>query len=142
MSPDKPHSSNLDQVEDEVFRTHGILEIARDRFVLAVTRLATWPSPQATALRTVLGEQAAEMRVLHALSVGYGWSEAIHRVATPAILDIARAEGHVTTDDATGCPVLTKSGGDALCRWRDFVSPLRDLPDYAPMWRVVTGLDG
>jgi hypothetical protein len=142
MNPDRPHSSNTSHDEDEVFRTHGVLEVARDRFVLAVTRLATRPSPQATALRTVLGERAAEMRALHALSVGYGWSDAIHRVTTPDILDLARKGGHVTTDEATGCPVLTESGGIALSRWRDFVSPLRDLPDYSLMWRVVNGLDG
>ncbi|WNV86587.1 hypothetical protein [Umezawaea sp. Da 62-37] len=140
MNSDETQTSNPD--EHAVFLTHGALEIARGEFGRAVTKLATRPSAQATALRTVLAEQAAEVRTLHALSVGYGWSEAIHRVTTPEVLDRAREHGHVGTDLATGCPVLTGTGQRALSRWRDFVSPLRDLPEYAPMWLFVHGLDG
>ncbi|WNV82231.1 hypothetical protein [Umezawaea sp. Da 62-37] len=140
MNSDGPQTSNPD--EHAVFLTHDVLEIARGEFVRAVTRLATRPSPEATALRTVLTEQASEVRALHALSVGYGWSDAIHRVTTAEALDRAREHGHVGTDLATGCPVLTGTGQRALSRWRDFVSPLRDLPEYAPMWLFVHGLDG
>jgi hypothetical protein len=140
VSPDEPQSSNPD--EQSVFLTHGVLEIAREEFVRAVTRLATQSSPQAEAMRNVLAEEASEARALHALSVGYGWSKAIDRVTTPETLARARERGHVGTDLATGCPVLTGTGQRALSRWRDFVSPLRDLPEYAPMWQFVHGLDG
>lgn len=141
MSPDNTHSSNPD-AQEEVLLRHGALEIARDRFVRAVARLARAGGPQAAALRTTLAQEAFVMRALHALSVGYGWSEAIHRVATPQVLEAARVLGHVGTDLATGCPVLTATGMRALQRWRDFVAPVAALPGYAPMWRYVHSLDG
>ncbi|MFT7836938.1 hypothetical protein Q5530_12380 [Saccharothrix sp. BKS2] len=140
MNSDEPQSNNLD--EDAVFLAYDVLEIAREEFARAVNRLAAKPSPQATALRNILAEQASEARALHALSVGYGWSEAIHRVTTAEALARARERGHVGTDLATGCPVLTGTGQRALNRWRDYIAPLRDLPEYKPMWDFVHGLDG
>lgn len=140
MSSDERQGSNPDQ--DAVFLTHGVLEVAREQFVRAVTRLATRPSPEAEAMRKVLEEEATVARALHALSVGYGWSDAIDRVTTSEVFHIARERGHVGTDLDTGCPVLTGEGQRALSRWRDFVAPLRELPDYAPMWKLVHGLDG
>lgn len=140
MNSDKPQGNNPD--EDAVFLAYDVLEAAREEFARAVTRLAAKPSPQATALRNILAEDAAEVRALHALSVGYGWSEAIHRVTTAETLARARERGHVGTDQTTGCPVLTSAGQYALNRWRDYISPLRDLPEFKPMWDFVHGLDG
>ncbi|TQM83251.1 hypothetical protein FHX81_5669 [Saccharothrix saharensis] len=140
MSPDTPHTSNPD--EHAALLAHGALETAREEFAKTLTGFATRPSPQAATWHEHLSEAAPEMRALHALSVGYGWTEAIHRVANPDVLNVARANGYVVTDERTGCPVLTSYGHEALTRWRDFVSPLRDLPEYAPMWAVVNGLDG
>ncbi|WP_433268196.1 hypothetical protein ACQPZF_03615 [Actinosynnema sp. CS-041913] len=140
MSPDTPHTSNPD--EHAVLLAHGALEAAREQFAKTMTGFATRRSPQATTWHGHLAEAAPEMRALHALSVGYGWSEAIHRVSTPEVLEVARANGYVVTDEGTGCPVLTSYGHEALTRWRDFVSPLRELTEYASLWALVNGLDG
>jgi hypothetical protein len=140
MSPDKPHSSNPD--EHAVLMAHGALEVAREAFAETMTGFAARRSPQSATLHESLAEAAPEMRALHALSVGYGWSDAINRVTTPDVLDVARANGYVVTDKQTGCPVLTSDGHEALTKWRDFVTPLRDLPEYASMWALVNGLDG
>ncbi|MFE9747577.1 hypothetical protein ACFYOT_21965 [Saccharothrix saharensis] len=140
MSPDTPHSSNHD--EHAVYLAHEALKAAREKFAETLAGFAKQPSPQAATWYSHLSEAAAEMRALHALSVGYGWSGAIDRVTAPEVLEVARANGYVVTDERTGCPVLTSYGHEALTTWRDFVSPLRDLPEYGPMWALVNGLDG
>lgn len=85
----------------------------------------------------------AALRVLHALSVGYGWSDAIFQVCTRAQVAQAQLRGLIARDELHGGLTLTRNGVELLRYWTDYVAPLAEKHHrYRDLWRAVTSLDG
>ena len=97
----------------------------------------------ADPLFSAFADEASLLRVLHALSVGYGWTDALYQVSTRAEVAQVQLRGFVTRDELHGGLVLTLKGTQMLQRWTEYVLPLKDEHvRYGELWRSVTGLEG
>jgi hypothetical protein len=94
-------------------------------------------------LFSAFADEAPLLRVLHALSVGYGWTDALYKVSTRSEVAQAQLRGFVARDKLHDGLVLTLKGTQMLQRWTEYVLPLKDEhARYGSLWQSVTGLDG
>jgi hypothetical protein len=86
-------------------------------------------------------QDTATLRVLHALSVGYGLSGVIYQIARRPAVAQAQLRGLVAADDLHGGLTLTHKGVEMLRRWTDYIVPLTEVHTrYGKLWRAVTEL--
>jgi hypothetical protein len=127
----------------DVDNAHRAYELAKARYRDVLARYVTSHPDIADPLFERFSRETALLRVLHALSVGYGWSEAIYDVSTRAEVAQAQLRGCITRDELHGGLVMTQAGVALLQRWTEYVVPLTDKhPRYRALWRAVTGLEG
>lgn len=128
---------------DEVAEAYSDYRRTMTRYHKVLGRYITAHPNEVDPLFVAFAQDTALLRVLHALSVSYGWSDEIYKVSTRAQVAHAQLRGFVTRDDPHGGLVLTQAGVETLRRWTEHVVPLADKhPRYRELWRAVTGLEG
>jgi hypothetical protein len=128
---------------DDVMQAYRGYRIGKIMYLEVLARYVAAQPDQADPLFIAFAEDIALLRVLHALSVGYGWSDAIYKVGSRAQVAQAQLRGFVTRDELHGGMVLTHQGTEMLRQWTEYVVPLTDSHlRYRQLWRAVTNLEG
>ena len=137
MADDKNGKPTAGDVE-HAYRTY---RQGKANYLATLARYAAACSDQDDPLFETFLQDAAALRVLHALSVGYGLSDVIYQVATRAEVAQAQLRGLVTKDELHGGLTLTHKGVEMLRRWTDYIVPLTEAhPRYREQWRLVVEL--
>lgn len=127
----------------DVVAAYRAYQSARASYLDILTRYVTAQPDQIDPLYGVFAKDIALLRVLHALSVGYGWNDALYRVSTRAEVAQARLGGYVERVLPDDGLVLTQRGVELLQRWAEYITPLIEKhPRYRDLWRSVTALGG
>jgi hypothetical protein len=126
---------------EDVERAYVVYRHAKTNYLTALARFAAACSDEDDPMLETFSQDTATLRVLHALSVGYGLSDVIYQVTTRAEVAQAQLRGLATKDDLHGGLTLTHKGVEMLRRWTDYIVPLTDAhPRYQGLWRAVTEL--
>lgn len=126
---------------DDVNRAYQAYRLAKTNYLAVLARYATSQPNEVDPLFDTFAEDTITLRVLHALSVGYGLSDVIYKVSTRAEVAQAQLRGLVTKDDLHGGLTLTHKGVEMLRRWTDYIVPLTAAHQrYQQLWRSVTEL--
>lgn len=128
---------------DDVAEAYQNYRRSKNNYLETLARHVASLEEEADPLFGQFGRDVEVLRVMHAVSVGYGWSDAIYKVSTRAQVAQAQLRGFITRDELHGGIVLTRAGVDHLQGWIDYVSALAEKhPRYRELWRIVTGLEG
>lgn len=128
---------------DDVAEAYQNYRRSKSEYLETLARHAASRQGEADPLFDQFSQDTEVLRVLHAISVGYGWSDAIYKVSTRAQVAQVQLRGFITRDELHDGLVLTQVGVEMLRSWIDYVVPLADKhPRYSELWRTVTGLEG
>lgn len=128
---------------DDVAEAYRTYRQSKTAYLETLARHIAGHPDESDSLFNQFRADADVLRVLHAVSVGYGWSDAIYKVSTRAHVAQAQLRGLITHDQSHGGIVLTHVGVELLRRWTEYLVPLIDKnPGYRDLWRTVTGLEG
>lgn len=128
---------------DDVERAYRAYRQAKTTYLAILARHSAACADGEDPLFETFSQDTDTLRALHALSVGYGLSDMIYRIATRAEVAQAQLRGLTAKDDLHGGFTLTHKGVEMLRRWTDHIVPLTEVhPRYRELWRMVTKLDG
>jgi hypothetical protein len=126
---------------DDVERAYRAYRHAKTAYLATLARYSAACADGEDPLFETFSQDTATLRVLHALSVGYGLSDMIYRVATRAEVAQAQLRGLTAKDELHGGFTLTHKGVEMLRRWTDYIVLLTEAhPRYKKLWRAVTEL--
>jgi hypothetical protein len=136
------HKPTAPPTVDNVKEAYHVYRVGKAMYLEVLARYISSRPDEADPLFVAFAEDTELLRVLHALSVGYGWSDAIYKVSTRAQVVQAQLRGFIARDELHGGIVLTQQGVETLRRWTEHVVPLtEEHPRYRQLWRAVTGLE-
>jgi hypothetical protein len=126
---------------DDLERAYRAYRQAKTRYLTTLARYSAACADGEDPLFETFSQDTATLRVLHALSVGYGLSDVIYQATTRSEVAQAQLRGLATKDDLHGGLTLTHKGVEMLRRWTDYIVPLTEAhPRYQRLWRAVTEL--
>lgn len=128
---------------DDVAEAYRNYKQSKSEYLETLARHVASRQEEADPIFDQFSQDAEVLRVLHAVSVGYGWSDAIYKVSTHAQVAQVQLRGFITRDELHDGLVLAQKGVEMLRRWTDYVVPLTEThARYRELWRIVTGLEG
>jgi hypothetical protein len=108
------HPAPVSPTVDDVKKAYHACRIGTTMYLEVLARYIAAQPDDTDPLFIGFAQDIAVLRVLHALSVGYGWSDAIYKVGTRAQVAQAQLRGFVTRDELHGGIVLTSRGAETL----------------------------